>query len=157
MRGGIRGWEGGSKGRGYMCINLQLSHIVVQQKPTQHCKPIILWITKKLFYWSIVINNVVLISAAKWFINTYIHYFLIFFFIMVYHKVLHIVGFPGGLDSREYIFLGWEDPLEKGMTTHSSILAWRIPWTEEPGRLQSMGSQKVRHNWVTKHIHIHYI
>ena len=36
--------------------------------------------------------------------------------------------------------LCWEDPLEKGMATHSSILAWRIPWTEEPGRLQSMGS-----------------
>ena len=36
--------------------------------------------------------------------------------------------------------LGWEDPLEEGMETHSSILAWRIPWTEEPGRLQSMGS-----------------
>ena len=36
--------------------------------------------------------------------------------------------------------LGWEDPLEKGMATHSSILAWSIPWTEEPGRLQSMGS-----------------
>ena len=39
-----------------------------------------------------------------------------------------------------------EDPLEKGMVTHSSILAWRIPWTEEPGRLQSMGSQRVGHN-----------
>ena len=38
--------------------------------------------------------------------------------------------------------LGWEDPLEKEMATHSSILAWEIPWTEEPGRLQSMGSQK---------------
>ena len=37
--------------------------------------------------------------------------------------------------------LGWEDPLEKGMATHSSILAWRIPWTEEAGRLQSMGPQ----------------
>ena len=42
--------------------------------------------------------------------------------------------------------LGWEDPLEKGMATHSSILAWRIPWTEEPGRLQSMGSQRVEHD-----------
>ena len=42
--------------------------------------------------------------------------------------------------------LGWEDPLEKRMATHSSIIAWRIPWTEEPGRLQSMGSQKVRRN-----------
>ena len=39
--------------------------------------------------------------------------------------------------------LGWEDPLEKGMATHSSILAWRIPWTEEPGGLQSMRSQRL--------------
>ena len=42
--------------------------------------------------------------------------------------------------------LGWEDPLEKGKATHSSILVWRIPWTEEPGRLQSMGLQRVGHN-----------
>ena len=40
-------------------------------------------------------------------------------------------------------FLGWEDPLEKEMATHSSILAWRIPWTEEPGRLQSMGCKEL--------------
>ena len=40
-------------------------------------------------------------------------------------------------------FLGWEDPLQKEMATHSGILAWRIPWTEEPGRLESMGSQRV--------------
>ena len=45
---------------------------------------------------------------------------------------------------------GQEDPLEKGMATHSSVLAWRIPWTEEPGRLQSMGFQRVKHNLVTK-------
>ena len=43
-------------------------------------------------------------------------------------------------------FLGQEDPLEIGMATHSNILAWRIPWTEEPGRLQSMGSQRVGYN-----------
>ena len=42
--------------------------------------------------------------------------------------------------------LGQEDPLEEGMATHSSILAWRIPWTEKPGRLQSIGSQRVRHD-----------
>ena len=42
--------------------------------------------------------------------------------------------------------LGWEDPLEKEMATHSSILAWKISWTEEPGGLQSMGSQRVGHN-----------
>ena len=45
--------------------------------------------------------------------------------------------------------LGWEDPLGKEMATHSSILACRIPWTEEPGRLHSMGLQRIRHNWVT--------
>ena len=45
--------------------------------------------------------------------------------------------------------LGWEVPLEKGMAPQSSILAWRIPWTEEPSRLQSMGSQRVGHDWVT--------
>ena len=42
--------------------------------------------------------------------------------------------------------LGWEGPLEEGMATHTSILAWKIPWTEKPGRLQSMGSQKVGHD-----------
>ena len=45
--------------------------------------------------------------------------------------------------------LGQEDPLEEEMATHSSILAWRIPWTEEPGGLQSMGLQRVGHDWVT--------
>ena len=43
--------------------------------------------------------------------------------------------------------LGWADPLEEGMATHCSILAWKIPWTEEPGGLQSMGLQRVRHDW----------
>ena len=47
-------------------------------------------------------------------------------------------------------FLGWEDPLEKEMAIDSSILAWKIPWTEEPGGLQSMGSQRVRHDLATK-------
>ena len=42
--------------------------------------------------------------------------------------------------------LHWEDPLRKEMVTHSSIIAWEIPWTEEPGRLQSMGSERVRNN-----------
>ena len=49
---------------------------------------------------------------------------------------------------------GREDPLEKEMATHSSILAWRIPWTEEPDGLQSMGSQRVGHGWVTS---LHFI
>ena len=45
--------------------------------------------------------------------------------------------------------LGWEDSLEKEMATHSSTLAWKIPWTEDPGRLQSMGLQRVGHDWAT--------
>ena len=52
--------------------------------------------------------------------------------------------------------LGWRDPLEKEMATHPSILAWRIPWTEEPGRLQSMGLQRVRH-LVSKEQHVQHV
>ena len=79
------------------------------------------------------------------------------------------MGFPGGalvkdlpanardLETQEtwVWFLGWEDPLEKEMATHSSILSWKISWRETSGRLQSMGSQRVRHDWVHAHIHIH--
>ena len=66
-------------------------------------------------------------------------------------------NFPAGSSGRETAcqcrrpkkdrFLGQEDPLEEGIASHSSIPAWRIPWTEEPGRLQSMGSQTVGHDW----------
>ena len=64
-------------------------------------------------------------------------------------------GFPGGSDGKESAHnvgdLGWEDPLEEGMAAHLSILAWRIPWTEEPGGLQFMGSQKIGYDRVTDH------
>ena len=64
------------------------------------------------------------------------------------------LGFPGGSEVKASACItgdlgsisGWEDPLEKEMVTHSSILAWRIPWMEEPGGLQSMGSQRVGHD-----------
>ena len=62
--------------------------------------------------------------------------------------VAHLVKNPPAMWETWVWSLSGEDPLEKGMATHSSILAWRIPWTEEPGRLQSMGSQRVRHDWV---------
>ena len=53
------------------------------------------------------------------------------------------------MQETQILSLGREDPLREEMATHSSILAWKIPWTEEPGRLQFMGSQWVRHDWVT--------
>ena len=57
---------------------------------------------------------------------------------------------PPAVQETQIQSLGWEDPLEKGMTTHSSILAWRNPWTEEPGRLQSMGSKESdKTEWLT--------
>ena len=72
------------------------------------------------------------------------------------------LGFPGGavvknlpaneMQETQVQFLGQEDPLEKEMATHSNIPAWKIPWTGEPGRLQSMGSQRVRQDWA--HIHL---
>ena len=55
---------------------------------------------------------------------------------------------PAGQETQVWS-LGREDPLEKEMATHSSILAWKIPWTEEPGRLWSMVSKRVRHDWAT--------
>ena len=71
---------------------------------------------------------------------------------------LSLMGFPGGSDGKEAAAMQetWvqslcqEDLLEKGMAIHSSILAWRIPWIEEPGWLQSMAWQRVGHNGVTK-------
>ena len=53
--------------------------------------------------------------------------------------------------------LDWEDPLEKDMATHSSILAWKISWTEEPGGVQSLGSQKVRHERLTLTTYCYYL
>ena len=78
------------------------------------------------------------------------------------------LGFPGGLDGKksacnagDWVWsLGQEDPLEEGMATHSSTVTWRIPWTEKPGGLQSMRSQRVGHDRTTNtstffHIHTH--
>ena len=63
-----------------------------------------------------------------------------------YHLMVQMVERLPAMLETWVQFPGWEDPLEKEMATHSSILAWRIPWTEEPGGLQSMGSQRVGHD-----------
>ena len=79
--------------------------------------------------------------------------------------LLGVLGFPvaqaiknlPAMQKTQVQFLGREDPLEKGMATHSSILAWRIPWTEEPGGLQSLELQSVRHDWATNSFTFTYI
>ena len=63
----------------------------------------------------------------------------------LFNVVVQTIKNPSTVQETWIRFLGQKDPLEKGMATHSSITAWRIPWTEEPGRLQPMGSQKVGH------------
>ena len=60
--------------------------------------------------------------------------------------VAQLVKNPPAMQEAWVRSLGWEDPLEKEMAIHSSTIAWKIPWTEEPGRLQSMGSQRVGHD-----------
>ena len=103
------------------------------------------------FYWSTVDSQFVLIYAVQQsdsfiYIYTYIHIYT--------HTHTHTQAYQW-LSSKEspamweiqVRFLGQEDPMEEGMAIHSSILAWRIPWTEEPGRLKSMWSQRVGHDW----------
>ena len=85
---------------------------------------------------------------------------------------MYVYGLPRWLSGEESACnsgetvrsLGLEDPLKEEMATHSSIPAWRIPWTEEPGGLQSVGSQRVGHNWAhtyvcicihTAHVYLH--
>ena len=75
--------------------------------------------------------------------ESYVILFLIF-------PVAHMVKILPAMRETWVWSLVQEDPLEKGMAIHSSILAWRIPWTEEPDRLHFVGSQRVRHDWVTK-------
>ena len=85
-----------------------------------------------------------------------VEFFFFFFFVVVLRVIVISVMLDSPVSKMIYILpaiketqvqsLGQEDPLEKEMATHSSILAWKIPWMEEPGRLHSMGSQGVRHD-----------
>ena len=77
------------------------------------------------------------------------HWKLWEYFVLVYHRGLVVKNLPAKQETWVQL-LSQEDPLEKEMPTHFSILAWRIPWTEKPGELQSMGSQRVGHDLATK-------
>ena len=129
------------------------------------------------FNWSIVDLRycVSFRCTAKWYIYTHIYMNYIKYISYIYTHVcmcIHIytythMGFPGGTSSKEPTCqcrkpkrqvrsLGQEDPLEEGMATHSSILAWRIPWIKEPGGLQSIRLHRVLHDWRDlAHMHAH--
>ena len=82
--------------------------------------------------------------------------FFILFFFKLYITVLVLPNITCGIRhylqvDKDRIEMSYRTPIEKEMATHSSIPAWRNPWTQEPGRLQSMESQRVRHDWLTKH------
>ena len=123
---------------------------------------IVIWFSW-FFYWTLIVFPAYF-SGAYWWKRMWIYYVKILAFKII--DVIKIIlcfihpsmGFPSGsvvknlptvpkMQETQVQSLSWEDPLEEGMATHSSILAWRIPWTEEPGGLQSMGSQRVRHDW----------
>ena len=115
--------------------------------PMQYCS----YSIKTCFYFTSPIHNWVLFlfgSIPSLFVELFLHWYPVAYWAptnLVAQTVKH-------LPTRQEIWvwsLGGEDPLEKQMATHSSTLAWKIPWTEESGRLQSMGLQRVEHDWAT--------
>ena len=117
----------------------------------KECLPykfVLIFIEVQLMY-KVVLASAVQQSESYTFIYTYTHSFL------DSSLVAQMVQSLPAVPETWVRFLGQEDPLEKEMATHSSILAWRIPWTEEPGGLQSTGSQRVRQDCGTSlHFHI---
>ena len=77
--------------------------------------------------------------------NIYLYNIYYIYYINIYLVAQMVKHLPAMWETQVQ-FLGWEDPLEKEMAIHASSLAWKIPWTEEPGRLQSMGLQRVGHD-----------
>ena len=117
-----------------------------------------LFLTLSLFYsinFYCIIYCFIYFFFKLWSLSTEASYHL-FFFLRKYmylwaSLVAQRVKNPPAMQDTWVRSLGREDPLEKGMATHFSFLTWRMPWTEEPSRLQSMGLQKVRHDLVAKH------
>ena len=89
---------------------------------------------------------------SYWWDTTYYETFAIDIYLMT-SLVAQIIKHLPTMQETRVQPLGREDLLEKEMATHSSILVWKIPWTEEPGRLQSVGSQRVEHDWATSLTH----
>ena len=112
--------------------------------------------------YELILDTIIIYKHKQIHINTYIYLIPIYQSIRA-SLVAKTVKSLSAMQETWVQSLGWEDPLEKEMANHSSILAWKIPWTEEPGRLQPMGLQRVRQDWETslttylcrdKYIHI---
>ena len=123
----------------------------------------ILIITTTIVIWSITklqtITNLCLFLNGK--VDTYrVTFFQRVFILLDGFPSVSVVKKPPAVQETQEMWvqsLGWEDPLEEKMTTHSSILIWRNPWTEGTGELQSMRSQRVGHDYVTEHLIGRYI
>ena len=89
--------------------------------------------------------NVLCLLHCRWVLHHWVTWKTAAQTSLVAQKVKHL----STMQETRIQSLGWEDPLEKEMAIHSSTIAWKIPWTEEPGGLQSMGSLRVGHDWVT--------
>ena len=120
------------------CMKLSLSLLMIHFRLSHHSKGSS--VDQEEPWWLFSLT-----WGSKNFLLTIHHGFLYFWASLVAQRLKHL---PGMLETQVRS-LGWEDPLEKEMATHSSTLAWRIPWREEPGRLQFMGSQRVGHDWAT--------
>ena len=114
---------------------MRLSHLWKVVFKVSVCKYI--YTMKYLFSHQVVSDS----SATPW---TVVHQALLW---ILYHWAIPVKN-PPAKQETQVRSLGWDGALEKRMATHSSILAWEVPWTGEPGRLQSMGSQRVGQNWA---------
>ena len=136
-----RGWDGVEAGRGVhdggdICIPVADSCRCFAEA-THYCKAIILQLKKR---------------KKESSIKSLYHYCILEYIFEINLKHVLVAQMINNLPAMQETWvwsLGWEDPLEKGMATHSSILVWRIPWTEETGGLQSAGLHRVKHGCAT--------
>ena len=157
-------WDGIVSIYWFVCLFLSQCHTVLITVALQYClkaRKIMPPVLSFLLRITLAIFSPVQFSCsvmsdwvfATWGLYIYIHVYVIYGTSLVAQRLKRLPG----MQETQVRSLGWEDPLEKEMATHSSTLAWRIPWRKEPGGLQSKGSQRVRHDWATSLTHSCYI
>ena len=128
----------------YCCYGGYFLSVILQKLPN------FLELSSTHFFWLLSKLSEITLNIPRWSIDYgYFHYFITFSYYLWASLITQSVKKFPIMQKTRLPSLDWEDPLEKGMATHSSIFAWRIPWAEEPGGLQSMGLQRVGLNWAT--------